>query len=193
MPDRDVPASDVPTGDVPGRDWDPAHYRVPVDLVCLAGTPDTDRVYASWAGAPGRNVRVGTFAPDPAAIGGWVAGRPYALVAAGAAVADALAVAPALVPAPVRLFVVGAAPPRGTRPSGIPVSVLDGRDDPGCGPDALAGWERLSAAPFTVQLFDGGADVLTRYPDEVLASLQQDLRVAPTQVPGHGFDLVGAA
>lgn len=183
----------MPDGDMPGGDWDPAHYRVPVDLVCLAGTPDGDRVYASWATAPGRNVRVGTSAPDPDAISAWVAGRPYALVATGAAVAGAVAVVPALAPPPLRLFVVGAVPPGGTQPLGIPVSVLAGRDDPTVGPHAFAGWERLSGPPFSVQLFDTGTDVLTRYPDEVLASIQQDLRVPPTHVPGHGFDRVGTA
>jgi surfactin synthase thioesterase subunit len=192
--------------------WRHADYREPLVLVCLRTGAEYGEVYRRWSELPERNVRLavvqasgreaedelGTLASQ---VERSVAGLPYALFAGGDAAVLALAVLPLLDTRPPvsRLIIASAAPPDpaqsqrpGPRLRGacqVPISVMCAAADPATPVSVMAGWRRLSAEPFTLQVF-AETDFLRRQSAEVLRSVQQDLRVQRSQVPGCGFELV---
>jgi surfactin synthase thioesterase subunit len=180
--------------------WCLADYREPLMLVCAAADPRALRAFGAWQRAAERNVRLLVF-PVPgrasdatiAALAHRVseaaAGRPCAMFGHARAAATLLRLVPLLGTSPpvTRLIAAAAVPPNLPAAGQVAISAMCGAQDPVVPPAAAAGWRRLSAEPFSLQVFDTGGGFLWQRPTDVLAAAQLDLRTAWRHVPGRGF------
>ena len=184
--------------------WNPADYQEPLVLVCLgAGVARAGQI---WQPLPQRNVRLAMVTtaprtgrgPEPGLarrVASAAAGRPYALLGHREAAATLLGVLPLLdtKPAPSRLIAVAAVPPAGHTPGQVPISAVCSARDPVAPPAVMAGWRKLSAASFSLQVLGDGPDPLVSEPVRLLESIQHDLRIPPASVPGRGLAWVAGS
>jgi hypothetical protein len=181
----------------PGTSWAAADYRRPLVLVCLVADRDAELGVLAWHASPGLNVELVVVrtsgGENPARVAEQAieaaAGRPYAVLAVGAAAAVLAVVVPELGVRPMKLVVVAAAPPAEWSTE-LPISALSGLWDRAVPPERMAGWRRVSGPGFGVHVFDAGGDFVRTCSMELLEVVQDELQVGVGQVPGHGFDAV---